>query len=195
MSRYYVCDVLPEPFRAADELMAKLYPEPEYVEPKIKYVPPPDITRNYGANGPLHVTKDWYRQACQEREERYEVRKKQATEETIKLLVERDRLNAKIGKLDPRDKKDCKKIAKLNIKLQDVKGKIDCWVWQYELDLDEIEHGSFFDRVVGRVKRAVKKTVKKAKKIWKANQSLFTGILGVVIPAVGAGLVRKLLNV
>lgn len=198
MQNYYVCqDEIPEPFRAADLLMAQLHPEPEYVDLKAvtREVPGPTITINHGAIGPLRITKEWYDEQVALRDQRNRDAIKQAEIEMIQYIARIEMLRGKLGELNPHKSKDSKKIAAINIEIKEIESLMGCLEMQYGISASEIDHGTRVGRFLGRIKMKFRKFKKKVKRFFKANAGLIVGIapiiLGVVANWIGSLFSKK----
>lgn len=184
---------VPKIFQEADRQMNEAYPEPEIVTEPIE-VPMPFIEGAKGVKGPLIITKDWYIKCKKKELAKLSVDLKNVQIEIMQMIAERDRLRYKIGQLDPSKKKDAMKIAALNVKLRDTIEGIDALCDLYEINLNTLDEGSKLGRFVGKLKKIYKKVRKKVKRFYKDNKELIVGIASIVIPAVLAAVVKKLLG-
>ena len=147
-------------FQAADRLVAERHKnDPEVVTKPIE-VPMPFIHGCPGANGPIIVTKDWYVKTEKKRLANRAKDKRIDQEEMMELLARRDRLRGKLGCLNPMKKEDAKQIVKINIKLRDLQAELEMLQHQSGINLNQLDHGSRFNRFIGRVKNFFKRVKK-----------------------------------
>ena len=182
MDQYYLSKDIPEIFKIADEVMAKKYPKPQ--KAKVKKVPMPDIHSNPNVEGPLYCTQEWYDKKVAKREKKYRKEKREAEEEVIQLIARRDYLNKKLGELNPGKKKHIKKIAKINIEMENIKDDIQMWKDQYDVNIDQLDKGTKLSRFVGKIKTGFKKAVKKTKKFYRRNAELINGVAAIALPTI-----------
>lgn len=189
---YYVCSELPEPFRAADLLMAQQHPQPKIIrEPKV--VPMPTITENRGVTeGPIRVTEEWYTKEKIKQMKKQEKARRSAEVEMIQLIARKDMLRFKLGELDPSKVRDSKRIAAINIELRNIEIGIHQLEEQHGISATDLDHGSRVGRFIGRLKHAAKKVGKKIKKFYKRNAELINGIASIVLPVLGTVLIKKI---
>ena len=180
---------VPKVFRDMDKIMWEKYKDTP--DPVLEHfdIPMPYIHGTPGVEGPFIVTKDWY----VKQKEKVKV-KREMEIEMMKLLAERDVVMAKLGELDPTDKHDSKKILNLNIRLKDINAELEMYQKQSGVNMTELEHGTRFDRFVGRIKRTVKKNVKKVKRFFKKYKEPLLGLVSVVAPLLIAVVAKGLIG-
>ena len=185
---------IPYPFREADRIMTELHkndPEPAW-EPIV--VPMPFIKGCPGANGPVIVTKDWYVKTEKKRLANRSKDRRIMQEEMMELLVRRDRIRAKLGTLDPCKKEDGKMIVKLNIKLRDIQAELEMLQDQSTIKLEELDHGTRFDRFVGRIKNFFRRIGKSIRKFFERNKEVILGVASVVAPVIISGGIKRIIG-
>ncbi len=191
MDEYYVCSELPEPFRAADLLMAQRYPQPKLVrEPKV--IPMPRITENRGAEGPIGVTEEWYVEEKMKQARKREKAQRAAEVEMIQLIARREMLHGKLGDLDITKTKDAKRIAAINIDLKKIDSEIHQLEVQYGISPEKLDTGSRVGRFLGKVKRKAKKIGRAIKKFYKRHFDLIYGLASIFVPIFAGGFIKKL---
>lgn len=191
---YYVCSELPEPFKAADLLMAQTYPQPKYIrEPR--EVPMPTITENRGAEGPLKVTEEWYIAQKQKQDRRFMKKKREAEIDMIQLIARKEMLRAKLGELNPAKSKDSKRIAAINIELINIDNMMAQLEMETGISPTELDHGTKVGRFLGRLKQRVKKIGKSIKKFYKRNYDLINGLASIVLPIFGSLFLKKIFKI
>lgn len=190
---YLPGSTVPEVFLEADRQMnARNRKEKTITEPKV--VKMPFIHGTPGVEGPLVVTEDWYIKEEKKRLAKNAKTKKEMQVEMMRLIAQRDRLNIKLGQLDPGKKKDSKKIVYINIKLKDIDAELKMLQEQSHINLDELDHGTKFSRYVGYFKRKLHQIGKKIKKFYHKYEEPITALITVAIPMVIAGVVRMLIS-
>lgn len=142
----------------------------------------PFIKGDPNKKGPLIVTKDWFVKTKKKQLTRIAKEKKALQIEMMQLLGKRDALRIKLGRLDPGNMKDAKKIVSINITLRDIDATLSMLQDQSGIDLEELDHGTKFQRAVGRAKRAVGGFFKKVKKFFKKNKETIIEVASVAIP-------------
>lgn len=185
MDGYYLSSDIPEIFKAADRAIAKENPQPKYVdmtrtEPKKGL----EINSNPRVLGPIKMTQDFYDKAVEKRDHKRFKEVKRMRVEMIQLIAEKDMLRSKLAELDPGRKKDSKKIAAINVRLEKVINRIQLLETESGTNAKELDHGTKPARVIGNIKRKVKKTVKKIKKFFKRNEELIVGMASIIMPFV-----------
>ena len=183
---------VPDIFKIADREMEKKYPPNDRLT-KPKEIPMPYIDSNPNVPGPIYVTNDWY----------YKKKKKKIVEraketrdihiEMMQLLAKRDMLRIKLGKLNPANKKDSKKIVVINVKIKDINAELEMLSWQYNINLEELDKGSRLGRFIGRVKRKVKKITKVIKNLWEDHSDFILNIGSIILPFISTIIFKKLL--
>lgn len=194
MGDFYVCSKLPEPFRLADEYMAKKYPQPKTIK-KPREVPMPDIKINYGAEGPLKITEKWYVKKKQKQMVERAISQREAEIDMIQYIAKRDMLRRKLAELDPSKKKDSKRIASYNVEIMRLTEEIEQLERQFDISATEIDHGTRVGRFLARCKKGVKKVGKKIKKFCKRNSDLITGIASIVLPVIGSCIMKAIFHI
>ena len=185
---------IPYVFREADRIMAEKHKnDPEIVKEPI-VVPMPFIKGCPGANGPIVVTKDWYVKTEKNRLASLGKEKRIMQQEMMDLLARRDRIRAKLGELNPAKKEDSKQIVKLNIKLKDIQAELEMLQDQSHVDLNELDHGTRFDRFIGRIKNFFRRIGKAIKKFFNKNKEVILGVTSVIAPVVISAGMKKLVR-
>lgn len=198
VDKYYLTDNIPEIFKIADKQMAKKYPKPKkaeykpYVMPRSIRVKMPDIHSNPNIEGPLYCTQEWYDKQIAKREKKYRKAKQEANEEVVLLLARKEHLNDKLGKLDFAKKKDRKKIAKINIEMENINYDIQMWRDQYDVDVKALDRGTRLSRFIGKTKRLFSKVKKKIKKFYRNNTETINGIIMIAVPSMISMMVKAI---
>lgn len=186
-SQIYLGSNTPEVFRIAAEQVAAENPRKEYVK-KPYHVPMPTIHSNPNVEGPIHMTKDEYERQKIKQQKKQEKKTREAEVEIIQYLAREDMIRSKLAKLDPCKKKDSKKIAAYNIELKNIRANIEMLQEQYNIKINELDHGNKISRFLGRMKRKVQRVWKKVKKWFKRNEEVVVGVLGIAGPAILAAI-------
>lgn len=153
-------------------------------------VPMPFIHGTPGARGPIVVTKDWYVKQEKKRLASKAKDKRAYQTNMMKLIAQRDRINIKLGELDPAKKKDSEKIVKYNVKLKSIEAELSMLQRQSHIDLNELEHGTKGSRIIGAVKRKAKEVKKKVKKFYKTYKEPLNQLFAAALPIAIAGVVK-----
>jgi len=193
-NEFYMGSNIPEVFRVAAEQVARENPKRDYVK-KPYTVPMPTIHSNPNVEGPIHMTREEYEKQKIKQQRKREKKAKEAEVEIIQYLAREEMIRSKLGKLDPCKKKDSKKIAAYNIELKSIRANIEMLQEQYNIKINELDRGNKISRFLGRLKRKARKVVKKAKKWFKRNEELISGILGIAVPVLIATFLGKFLKV
>lgn len=182
---------VPNIFKIADREMEEKFPPNDRLT-KPKEIPMPYINSNPNVPGPIYVTNDWY----------YKKKKKKMIEraketrdvhiEMMQLLARKDMLRIKLGKLDPSNKKDSKKIVAINVKLKDINAELEMLSWQYNIDLEELDKGSRLGRFIGRMKRKVKKITKVIRNLWEDHSDFILSIGSIILPFISTLIFKKI---
>lgn len=176
VERFYLTEDIPEIIKLGQQHVDRLYPDPEEVVRRPIKVEPPMIHSNPNVHGPLKATKKWYTQEKQKAMCQYAESKAEAERETIQLLAERDRIRKILPTLDPTKRKDVKRIAALNCRLNVINTYLESYQVQYGLDIKELEYGSKMKRLLNKGKQKVKKFAKKVKKTLNAHTDIVTAV-------------------
>lgn len=194
MPGFYVSSNLPEIFRIADEEMARRHPQPEVIKKPIK-VPVPEIKRNYGAEGPLKVTKKWYVKKKQKKMLKRIKSQREAEFDMIQLIARKEMLQKKLSEFDIGKKKDARKIASYNVEIKKIEGEISQLEMMYDISSVEIDQGTRVGRFLARCKKKVKSVGKKVKKFCKKNAELLTGLASIILPVIGSCIIKAIFHV
>lgn len=188
-------DNVPEVFRIADMIMDEKYPEPEIVkEPHPVKVPVPTIKENRGAEGPIIITEDWYTSEKIKQEKRHEKERKIAEVEMIQYLTKKEMLLKQLNNLDISKPKDAKKIAAINVELNQINMEIGQLEMMYGISATEIDQGTKVGRFLGKMKKGIRKIGKKVKKFYKRNLELVYGLATIFLPVLGGLFFKKILS-
>ena len=165
--RFFLTEDIPEIFKIGMAQVDARFPKPlDTIRTPIK-VPMPTIESNPNVLGPIKVTRKWYVEEKQKLMMEKSQTKAEAEMTVIQLLAQRERVQSMLAKLDPSKKKDSKKIAALNCKLDVIDRNLAGYRAQYGIDIENLDHGSRVGRWMGRVKKKIKKIVKKVKRFCK----------------------------
>lgn len=174
---------VPEIFKIADREMEKRIPKSDRMtEPK--EIPMPYIDSNPNVPGPVYVTNDWYFKKKRKRMIDKAKEKRDVHIEMMQLLARKDMLRIKLGELDPGKKNDSKRIAAINVDIKDINAELEMLAWQYNINLEELDHGTRLARFIGRMKRRFKKVAKKIKRYWEDNSDFLMNMGAIVLPVV-----------
>ena len=187
MDKYYVSSNLPECFRAADEYMAKKYPQKKIIRrssEKPIVVPMPDIQSSKTINGPLGLTEEFYIKEKTKQNKRNAQLKENIENELIRMLGKKDMLKKQLNKLDIGKRKDAKRITSINIEIKRLERNIKMLESESGIKIGELQKGSKVGRFIERAKIKVKKCFKKVKKFFKRNSETILGVLAVAIPSI-----------
>ena len=193
-SAMYIGDV-PEIFLIADRITEKerMIERSKIKTRKPRIIPMPTIKINKGAEGPLHVSQEFKDEFYRKKAEEKKKEKREYERELFECLGKKERLQFKLSKLDPKKKKDNKKIISINFRIQDLDEKIERLQRESGIDLKK-EGDSKLGKIWNRVKSTVKDVCKKVKKFWKKHSDAIEGVLTVVLPLVGAAFFKKFLG-
>lgn len=190
--KFYLTEDIPEVFKVAQDYVDKKYAKEEEIWEPIP-VPMPTIRSNPNVYGPLRVTKKWYIKEKEKAMSRRAESKAEAEIEMIRLMAQRDRIRSKLSQLDPGNKKDSKKIAALNCRLNVINDYINEYKEQYDFNIEELDHGTKLGRFIGNMKRKIKKTFKKVKKFFKEHEEVLWTACTAVASLVVAFVVKLLI--
>lgn len=178
---------IPEPFRAADEMMHNKTKRPNIAK---KHKEVPTVEGPSDTIPVVFVSDEWYykkkrkKKVNQAKDARYD------QIEMMRLMCMRDQIRAKLGQLDPSNKKDAKKILKANIKLNDIDIQIKTIEEQSGINAKKLDHGTRFSRFKARVKKKVSSIKKKVKKWYHENKKEIDKTLEVIIPLLVTSVVK-----
>ena len=113
--------------------------------------------------------------------------------EMMQLIAERDRLQYKLGQLNPGKKRDAKQIVAINVKLKDIEVELESLQKITGVNLNQLDHGSKFGMFVGKIKRIYKKCVKKIRRWYHYNEELIKGLAAIIAPVVLGAVAKKLI--
>ena len=170
VERFYLTEDIPEIIKLGQQHVDRLYPDPEEVVRRPIKVEPPMIHSNPNVHGPLKATKKWYTQEKQKAMCQYAETKAEAERETFHLW------RKNLSTLDPTKRKDVKRIAALNCRLNVISTYLESYQVQYGLDIKELEYGSKVKRFLNKGKQKVKKFEKKVKKTLNAHTDIVTAV-------------------
>ena len=185
-------NVVPEVFLQVDKIMEKEFKnnkEPRRIIEK----PMPRIEGTPGVEGPLYITEDWFIKKSRKRELKRLKEQKEASIEMINLLAQKDCIRNKIGQLDPSKKRNIRRIAAMNVRIKDIDAELKILETESGCKIDDIDRGSKFGRIIGRIRRFSRKAFKKVKKFYRRNEELITGMATIIIPVVSSLIVKSLL--
>ena len=187
---------VPEIFRIADRLTDKerMAERAKIVTRKPRIVPMPTIGSNPNVEGPLHVSQEFKDNYYQNKavEKKKEIREYE--KDLMGCLGKKERLQYKLTKLDPRKKKENKKIISINFQLRDLDEKIIELQKESGITLNKMSSESKLGKIWARVKSVVDTVVKKIKKFFKKHRDAIEGVLMVALPIIGTAFFRKLLG-
>lgn len=117
----------------------------------------------------------------------------------VELMAIKTILKDRIRNLNPYKKKDAKKIAKLNLKLEEVKDLIKQYKKVTGYKKKKFYRGSRMNRFFNKIKRKisinVKRIKKKAKKFYNKNKDIIGVGASVAVPAVIAAIGKRLIGI
>lgn len=185
MDGYYVGENIPEIFKTADRYIEQQNPQPKYVDMTRKEpIKGLEIDSNPRVLGPIKMTQDYYDKAVAKKKKKREKDKKKMRIEMIQLIAERDMLRKKLGELDISNRKEARKIASINIRLDQINKLLCALETQSGESVKELDRGTKPARIIGGIKKKVRKTIKKIKKFIKRNEEFIISVTSVVIPIV-----------
>lgn len=187
---------VPEVFLIADRIAEKerMAERSKIKTRKPRIIPMPTIEGNKGVEGPLHVSQEYKEQLYKQKAETKKKEKRDYERELLECLGKRERLQFKLSKLDPKKKKDNKKIISINFRIQDLDEKIKYLQQESGINLNK-EGDSKLGRIWKRVKSTFSNACKAVKKFWKKHSEAIEGVLAVVLPIIGAAIFKKFLGV
>lgn len=184
--------VVPEVFLQVDKIMEEQYKDK--MEPRrIVEKPMPRIEGTPGVQGPLYITEDWFIKKSRKRELKQLKEQKEASIEMIKLLSQKDCIRHKIGELDPSKKSNIRRIAAMNVRIRDIDAELKILEQEYGCKVEDIDRGSRFGRIIGRLKRFAKKTCKKIRKFYRRNEEFITAMAAIIVPVAASVIVKNIL--
>lgn len=193
MDGYYLSKDIPEIFKMADKYIESENPQPKFVDmTRNKPRKGLEIDNNPKVLGPIKVTQDYYDEAVRKRDKKREKDVKRMRVEMIQLIAEKDMLKKKLAELNPGKKKDSKKIAAINVRLEKVNRNIELLEKASGTNAKELDHGTKPARIIGSIKRKVKKMFKKTKKFIKRNEELIVGMASIILPVVSVLLLKSI---
>lgn len=110
----------------------------------------------------------------------------------VHLMTERARIKKKLSTMDPSKKKGARKIAEMNIDLEQINEDIHNMSDMIGEPEPKVEYGSNSGRFFNRAKSKIHSGWKKFKKFCKRNKEIIIGVSVMVLP-VAVSLVAKLL--
>lgn len=185
----YVGDVA-EVFRIADHEMKKRARKNPSKKTS-KTIPMPKIDSNPRIKGPLHVTKEFKDSHYNKQEEKKKKEIKEYELEIYKTLAKIKRLKDSLIYLDPKKKKDSKRIAHINSRLRDLDEKLIRLQKESGINLNKLDTGSKLGRLWNEIKERAQKLFKRAKDLFKKYREPIEGVLLAVIPIIGVGFFKK----
>jgi hypothetical protein len=196
MSNAMYIGQVPEVFRIADRLTDKerMAERAKIVTRKPRIIPMPTIDSNPNVEGPLHVTQDFKDNYYQKKVDAKKKEKREYEKELMECLGKKERLQYKLTRLDPRKKKENKKIISINFQVRDLDDRIVELQKESGISLDGIKPESKLGKIWGRVKSVVAVIVKKAKKLYNKYKDAIEGVLLVALPIVVTAFFKKLLG-
>lgn len=123
---------------------------------------------------------------------KFEKKKKESEIEVIQLLARKEFLQKKLHELNPGKEKDARKIAAINIEFKEITERIESLQSEYGIHVNSIDTGSKVSRFFKSVKTKCRKGFKKVKKFFRNNTDLIYGLGSVVLPFVGAFIIKVL---
>lgn len=191
----YIGEV-PEVFRIADRLTEKerMAERAKIVTRKPRIIPMPTIDSNPNVEGPLHVSQDFKDAYYQKKVENVKKEKREYEKDLMACLAKKERLQYKLTRLDPRKKKDSKKVVSVNFQLRDLNERIVQLQKDSGINLDKLDCESKLGKIWGRVKTVVSKIFKKVTKFLKKHRDAIEGVLLVALPIIGTAIFKKLLG-
>ena len=186
---------VPEVFLIADRIAEKerMTERSKIKTRKPRIIPMPRIEGNKGAEGPLHVGQEYKEEFYKQKAEAKKKEKREYERELLECLGKRERLQFKISKLDPKKKKENKKIISINFRIQDLDEKIKSLQKESGIDLNK-EGDSKLGKFWKRIKATFSDIGKAVKKFWKKHSEAIEGVLVVVLPILGAAVFKKFLG-
>lgn len=160
---------------------------PSY-EPKT--VPMPYIHGN--EDGPIIVTDDWYVQQKKSWIANVKDDVKEFRIEMMELLMERDRLNYKLGLLNPLSKKGNKKRLKIMIEIEDINAQIQMYKKLSGWKSEKLHDGFWFARAIRFMKDRWKEVKKKLDKFYDKHEETILKVAAVALPVIIGGALNKL---
>ena len=184
----------PAIFRYLDELAEEEKRQQPKILPNGKIeikVPMPFLHHPQSVKGPVVITEDWYVKTERKRLAKLSKEKRILQEEMMECLAEKDIIKGKLGKLNPVDKRDAKKIVKYNIKLRDIDAELHMLSNQAGITIEALEHGTRFQRFRGKISNWLASTGKKIKKWYKRNEHIIQPIAVIAITVFASSLATK----
>jgi len=146
--------------------------------------------------GPLlKIWKESAEKIQKEAAEKERKEKKKHEDEMITLLGKKARFEGKLAELNPKKKKDSKKIIAFNQQLRDINERILIKQKESGIVFGELNLGSKLQRFWNGLKMKVKKIKKKIRKFYEEWEEPINGALIVGIPAVLFVIFRKIISV
>ena len=166
--QFHVYKHEPEIFAIAEAQVAEEIKDDPRILPNGKFqieVPVPflHVTNHQMKSAPIVITKDWYVKTKRKWIAKVSKEKRILQEEMMDCVADKDVIRAKLGKLDPANPKHKEKIIKLNCKLKDLDAEIEMLSHQAGVKIESLDHGSKFDRFMGKVSMWFKRAKKKVK--------------------------------
>lgn len=104
----------------------------------------------------------------------------------IHLMTRVEYIKKKLTKLNPGKKKDAKKIAELNIEMNELRILISKMESKSGIHVGDIDMGKKSKRVINKIKSKFKRIKKKVKKFCKRNKELIAGIITITVPVLSS---------
>ena len=184
MDEYYLGDNIPEIFRIADDVIKNKNTTKKNKKDN-KNKKSKDKTDNKDKKN-----KD---KKNEKKESKINVKTPKEYEiEIIQLLARMEYTTRELEKLNPGKRKDAVKIAALNVELRNMKLKLED---ESGIKINELEIGTRFGRFMMKLKSIGRTIKKKAKKFFKHNQELVTGMIAIIAPVISMIILKTVLHI
>ena len=190
---YMKGSTIPKSFLSDDKMVVNQYmnnpiPITKSIDVKVPFI------EERSNKKPLIITDDWYIKQKKASIIKQAKDSKITQIEIMQILANRDVLRGKLGKLDPSNKRDSKKIVAINIQLKDLEAELKMLQELSGIDINQLDHGTRLGRFVGRFHRIIRKAKKKIKKFYKNNKELINGLSMIILPTIGSFIIKGLMK-
>ena len=187
---------VPEVFLIADKLLEgeRMAERSKIITRKARIIHMPTIKGAAGVEGPLHITQEYKDEFYKKKAVEKKKEKREYEREILECLGKKERLQYKMSKLDPKKKKENKRIISMRFRIQDLDERIEMLQRESGINLDKQDKDSKLGKIWNRVKPIVIKLYKKAKKFFKQHRDAIEGVLMVAVPVIGTAIFKKLLG-
>lgn len=187
MDEYYLGDNIPEIFRIADDVIKNKNNKKKNKKDNKNKKSKDKTDNEYKKN------KD---KKSEKKESKINVKTPKEYEiEIIQLLARMEYTTRELEKLNPGKRKDAVKIAALNVELRNMKLKLEELENESGIKINELEIGTRFGRFMMKLKSIGRTIKKKAKKFFKHNQELVTGMIAIIAPVISMIILKTVLHI